>query len=79
MSISNKVCAIVAETLKVNDESISDDSGLGKTPNWDSLNHTKLVLELEDAFDVDFDFKELDKITTVAAIVSSLQNKGVED
>lgn len=45
---------------------------------WDSLNHTTLVLELEEAFDVAFDFDELDRIVTVSAIVELLQAKGVE-
>ena len=79
MSIVNKVIKIVAEVLKVDSDSVTVSSGLGKTPNWDSINHTRLVLELEDAFDVDFDFKELDKIITVDSIVSSLQCKGIED
>lgn len=79
MNIVDKVIKIVAEVLKVDPDLVTVSSGLGKTPSWDSMNHTRLVLELEDAFDVDFDFKELDKIITVESIVSSLQCKGIGD
>ncbi|GLR64653.1 acyl carrier protein [Marinospirillum insulare] len=77
MSLLEKVIDIVATTLKVNKDEISKDSGLGTIAKWDSLNHTNLVLELEDAFDIGFDFDELDKIITVEKIVASLEDKGV--
>lgn len=79
MSTLDNVIDIVSKVLEVESDAVSVSSGLGKTPKWDSMNHTKLVLELEDSFDVDFDFKELDKIITVEAIVSSLRDKGIED
>ncbi|UXD87951.1 acyl carrier protein [Thalassolituus hydrocarboniclasticus] len=77
MSLTEKVCAIVAGVLKTEANTLDSHSGLGVTPKWDSLNHTKLVLELEEVFDIEFDFSELDKIITVEAIVSSLEGKGV--
>jgi acyl carrier protein len=78
MSLIFSVSKVVASVLEVDVGSIDSQSGLGKTPKWDSLNHAKLVLELEDAFDVDFDFKELDQLITVDRIVTSLEEKGVK-
>lgn len=77
MILLEKVIDIVATTLKVNKDELDKNSGLGTVAKWDSLNHTNLVLELEDAFDIGFDFDELDKIITIEKIVNSLKEKGV--
>lgn len=77
MALQDDVLDVVSRVIKVPTQELSAHSGLGTVSGWDSLNHTTLVLELEDAFDVAFEFDELDRIVTVAAIVESLQAKGV--
>ena len=77
MSIHDEVIAIVSRVIKVPASELDAESGLGTVQGWDSLNHTSLVLALEDAFDIGFDFDELDRIVTVAAITHSLETKGV--
>lgn len=78
MALQDEVLKVVSRVIKVPVHELSSDAGLGMVSGWDSLNHTTLVLELEEAFDVAFDFDELDRIVTVGAIVESLQAKGVE-
>lgn len=77
MALQDEVIAIVSKVIKIPEGKISSSSGLGNLVRWDSLNHATLVLELEDAFDICFDFDELDRIVTVRAIVQSLEAKGV--
>ncbi|QIB52615.1 acyl carrier protein [Pseudomonas sp. OIL-1] len=77
MSVQTKVLEIIATVIKQPLNALNADSGLSVTDNWDSLNHTLIVLELEEAFDIGFDFDELEKIITVSAIVKSLESKGV--
>lgn len=77
MSVQAKVLEIIAKVIKQPVASLNASSGLGVTENWDSLNHTHIVLELEEGFDVGFDFDELEQIITVQAIVSSLESKGI--
>lgn len=77
MRVQTTVLEIVAKVIKQPLNTLSVDSGLSVTDNWDSLNHTHIVLELEEAFDIGFDFDELEKIITVSAIVKSLESKGV--
>lgn len=78
MSLIDQVNKVVAKVTKVPEQDLSLDSGLGLTANWDSLNHTTLVLELEEAFDIAFDFDELDQIVTIRQIVDSLNAKGLK-
>ena len=78
MSLTDQVNKVVAKVTKVPEQDLSLDSGLGLTTNWDSLNHTTLVLELEETFEIAFDFDELDKIVTIRQIVDSLNAKGLK-
>lgn len=78
MSLENKVLNIVSNVIKRPVSELSLDSALNNPSQWDSVAHTNIVLELEDAFDVGFDFDELDKIISVKAILASLRNKGVD-
>lgn len=77
MSVQAKVLEVIAKVIKQPVASLNADSGLSVTDKWDSLNHTHIVLELEEEFDIGFDFDELEQIITVKAIVSSLESKGV--
>jgi acyl carrier protein len=77
VALQEEVIAVVSRVIKTPASDLSAESGLGSVGGWDSMNHTSLVLELENVFDVAFDFDELDRIVTVAAIVESLQAKGV--
>ena len=67
----------MSRILKVPISSLSDDTGLDNLDEWDSLGHTNIILELEDVFDISFDFEELDQIITIKEIVSSLKKKGL--
>lgn len=77
MSLNTKVIEVVAKTIRMPIGSLDESSGLGVTDNWDSLAHANLVVELENQFDIQFEFDELDNIITIKAIIESLKNKGV--
>lgn len=77
MSLESIVITIVSRIIKMPENQLNTGSGLGLVSGWDSLNHTTLIIELENEFDIAFDFDELDKIITVKAIIQSLAAKGV--
>ena len=77
MSLKDEVMELVSKIIKVPVEKLEPESGLSNLQNWDSMNHTLLILALEEAFNISFDFDELDQIVTIAAITHSLENKGV--
>lgn len=43
------------------------------TPQWDSLNHLRLVLELEQNLGIRFRAQDIPRMTSVAAIEAVLQ------
>lgn len=75
MALQDEVITVVSRVINVPVTELTVSSGLGNTKGWDSLKHTTLVLELENVFDVAFDFDELDGIVTVGAITMSLEKK----
>jgi acyl carrier protein len=77
MTLENTVIGIISRVIKTPASQLTVLSGLDLVNGWDSLNHTILVIELENEFDISFDFDELDKIITVDAIIHSLTAKGV--
>ena len=78
MTLETIVFEIISRVVKIPAAKLNKDSGLGLVEGWDSLKHTELILELENEFDISFDFHELDKITSVERILSSLRLKGID-
>jgi len=42
---------------------------------WDSLTHPELITAIEEKLDIDFDFRELASIKTIADLVSLTETK----
>lgn len=77
MTLENTVIDIISRVIKTPASQLTKLSGLDLVSGWDSLNHTVLIIELENKFNISFDFDELDKIITVDAIIRSLTAKGI--
>ncbi len=77
MTLEKTVIEIISRVIETPASQLTLLSGLDRVSGWDSLNHTILVVELENKFDISFDFDELDKIVTVDAIIRSLAAKGI--
>lgn len=73
-----KLTEILSSLLKVSEEMITDELTVEGCPSWDSLTHVKILSELEEAFDLDFDVQDAIEMDSVAAIKEVLGNKGVE-
>ena len=72
MSLEAKIKAVMMEILGVDESEIEEDSAIGDLPNWDSLNHLRIIAEVEKLFDIQFtpdvlmdieDFSDLVKVT----------------
>lgn len=47
-------------------------------PEWDSLNHLNLIVELESAFDLKLSMKEIEELVSVKKIVELVEHKQQE-
>ncbi len=66
--ITAKVGKIIAEVLGLPESSVGADFTQKANQNWDSLNHLKLVMELEKQFNISFNTEEVFSMDTVKEI-----------
>jgi acyl carrier protein len=69
--------ALIAAVLDVAVGSIEDTSGRATTDAWDSVAHLNVISAIEETYDVLFSTAEMREVTTVGAIHSFLESKGI--
>jgi acyl carrier protein len=67
---------LVALTFGVEPETVTRDTTREDFPSWDSLGHLNLMLGLEDTFQITLTVDEIQRLSSVAAIVDYLQSVG---
>lgn len=70
--IIQKVRQVVADMLAIAVERVPLKSPLSDCENWDSLNHLRIVLALEEEFEVHLGHDEAEKMVTVEAMVAQI-------
>ncbi|MDP2193401.1 MAG: acyl carrier protein [Alphaproteobacteria bacterium] len=73
--IENKVKEIVADALGVDIEQVKPTANLVDDLGADSLARVELVMQVEEAFDIEISDADSEKILTVQAIVDYVQAK----
>ena len=54
---------------------ITENTSPDEIDDWDSFNHVKLILSLEETFDIKFDVEEVMELNKVCDIISAVKNK----
>jgi acyl carrier protein len=57
-------------SIEVSTETTGDD-----LPDWDSMNHIAVVVEAECRFDIQFDAREVEELTSVGELVRMIHGK----
>jgi acyl carrier protein len=73
-----KMRDVMALMLEIPADEISDATEMDAVEGWDSLKHLKIVLALEETFDVSFEEEIALEITSVPKIRVALGNLGVK-
>jgi len=60
---------IVADELKIKIEELDNQSCMGLTHNWDSLNHVGIISALEEAYSISISDNDLMKYNNMETIV----------
>lgn len=60
---------LVTEVLELKAGIINKDSAMGETPNWDSLNHVAIIVEMEKRYGIAIPNNEIEKYVTMKAII----------
>lgn len=75
MPIDEEIRCIIADVLGLEASLIGADAGIAQTPGWDADRHLAIVIGVERSFAMDFDFAEVQAMTTFPAIVDHVAAK----
>ena len=70
----DKIKAILAEQLDVDEESLALDTDIAKDLNADSLDVVEILMSIEDTFDVEIPDEEIENIKTIGDLVEYIEN-----
>ena len=73
-----KLQAIIADNLSMDESEITMESTFIDDLGADSLDIFQIIMAIEEEFDIEIPTEELENLTTVGLIVEYLQSKGVE-
>lgn len=74
--VFDKVRAIIAEELGIEEDEIKLESDISEDLGADSLDAIELIMEIESQFDVEIADSEATKIKQVSDIVNFLESQG---
>ncbi len=60
--------ALIAKSLKISADQVTDDLSYESIEQWDSLGHVNLMLSIESEYDVEIDEDTMIELTSVRAI-----------
>jgi acyl carrier protein len=72
-----QLCGLVAEVLGVDHTEVSPETGPLMVPQWDSLNHMRLVAAIEETYHVQLTTDEITNVLSVADFAGLLRERGV--
>ena len=75
----NELQEIIAEKLGLSAEEVQPEKSLKDDLKADSLDLFELVMALEEEYNVEIPSEDLEKLTTVGAVMDYLKSKGVEE
>jgi len=78
MTLEEKVINIIVEQLDVTKEECVLEASFIDDLGADSLDIVELLMEMEEAFDIEIADEELEKIATIQDVVDFLKQKGVK-
>lgn len=76
--MSEKIRSIIASQLNIDEATVTEEASFKEDLGADSLDLFEMVMSLEDEYGVEIPSDDLEKITTVGAVIEYLKTKGVE-
>lgn len=70
---------LVSKVLEITVNDLNENSAMGETPNWDSLNHVALIGELEVSYGVTISNEKIEDYVTMKAIIALYKKQSGEN
>lgn len=75
MDIENKLKAVFAEVFEIEANTVGPNTKLKEIKGWDSLGQLRIVMAIEEAFNVSFTIEEIALLVDYKSILDKLQSK----
>lgn len=75
MNVEMKLQAVFAEIFEIDPNTVLPETKLNEINGWDSLGQLRIIMAIEDAFDVVFTIEEVASLTQYSSISEKLQSK----
>ena len=66
---------IFKDALDLEDYDLKLDSEFEAVPGWDSLGHMRIVSEIEEKLNLEFDIDEIVGVDTIQKLIEMIENK----
>jgi acyl carrier protein len=76
-NVNDALIQLFAETLQIDPAELNDNSSPDTVKQWDSLSAMRLVVAIEEKFNVRLSTKEIMKMSTIGRARQTLQSKKV--
>ena len=75
--MDKKIQEILSNIFEIDPSKITESFSRDQSDKWDSLNHIKLIISLEEEFNIAIEEDEMTSIKSYKDIWSILQKKGI--
>lgn len=72
MTTFEKVKNIIAETLNISEDMISETLAINDIPEWDSMGNMAIIAALEEKMGIEFPLEDLFELNSVDSIVAEI-------
>lgn len=76
--MADRLLTTAASVLEMPLGDVTDETSMERCPTWDSLNHFKLILAIEQEFGVRFSSEVIPDLVSISRIRQELQRPGKE-
>lgn len=63
----------IAEVMEVNPAELTEDTAYGTVEKWDSLMHMRIVMEIEEEYDVEIPIEDIPNIKSIKDFYSYIE------
>ena len=75
MTLLDNIIKLIADSLEVSENQITEDTAIGDIPEWNSLGHIIIISNLEKEFSINFDPEIIMDLEDVSDIVAAIEER----
>ena len=75
MTLLDNIIKLIADSLEVSENQITEDTAIGDIPEWNSLGHIIIISSLEKEYSINFDPEIIMELEDVSDIVAAIEER----